>query len=268
MRQYLIEPMARGDYRKAQNIILSGAPGTGKTFLTTAFSQENNGVAMVSLSTKAFIENMSDIVSYFKDFYDNYGILSVLAIEDAEYLFTEALPTETVDYDGVVVSASKRELFLNMLSGRTEVPLKLVLTMNKPGVIDEAMRRRFLLIHVPLPSESDTGLYDRIARVDLNNLLGEPGIGSKTEELVQTLVEYSRGYPPAFVFGLTQMVVTRMENNDQFSPGLVAECAVDLKNGFPIGEIKKADAYSASIANQIGVLTRQSILRVNHNNNY
>jgi hypothetical protein len=255
IHEQLIEPLAQGKLDEAQDIMLVGAPGTGKTAITTAFSRIDNGVALVSVNAKKFLSGGKRILNELASFHDRYGIHSVVILQDAEALFTNALFMGS-EGAGAPVDPEKRQFVLELLNGERPTRVKFLLTVNKPGYIDEALRRRFLLLYAGLPGEDDRKLYTRMADASLARLLSDGDSDRLRSELAPIIAEESLGYPQAFVAKLSEMVLPHLRKlkgnpkKDGKLKKIVKTNSQRLKDGYPIKEIKELDQLARKVAAQ------------------
>lgn len=165
------------------NILLYGAPGTGKTLFARYFAEqvgmeyaETTGGAF--LQKGAGIEAVNSIFDYAKK---TKGL--ILFIDEADSLF--------VDRNQLAVgqNAYKYEVldhFLNLL-GEPNNKLMVICATNHPVVFDEAMSRRFSqAIEMPLPREK---AREKLFELYLSRLEESFDKGSHEKELVAKIVK-------------------------------------------------------------------------------
>lgn len=165
------------------NILLYGAPGTGKTLFARYFAEqvgmeyaETTGGAF--LQEGAGIEAVNSIFDYAKK---TKGL--ILFIDEADSLF--------VDRNQLAVgqNAYKYEVlnhFLNLL-GEPNNKLMVICATNHPVVFDEAMSRRFSqAIEMPLPREK---ARQKLFELYLSRLEESFDKGSREKEIVSKIVK-------------------------------------------------------------------------------
>lgn len=253
--EHLLEPLGEGRLEDAQDILIVGTPGTGKTAITTAFSRMDTGAALVSVSSREFLKYGESILDELVKFYDRYGIYTALVLQDAESLFTNALILGSKG-EGAPVDPDKRQFVLDVLNGERNTKVKFILTINKPGYIDEALRRRFLTLYVGLPDKEDVDLYNRIASASLLRLIPSQEKEELRQILTPMLAQESLGYPPAFVAKVAEMLISPLNklngksNDIKEISRIVNTCSERLKAGYPIKEIEELDIVAQEIGSQ------------------
>lgn len=252
----LIEPLASDQINQAQDIMIVGPPGTGKTAITTALSRIDNGVSFVSISSKQFLKNGTGIIEELVTHHDRYGIHSILVIQDAEAMFTDTL-NKGSDGNDAAIDPEKRAIVLELLNGERPTKVKFLLTINKPGCIDEALKRRFLLIYAGLPNPDNSDLYIKMAEGNLSRFLPEDVFFQVAPTLAPMIAEESKGYPPAFIEKLTQMILKPLQRlalsgeiTEENARGIIKKKSIRLKKGYPIAEIREQDEMAKKVAAQ------------------
>jgi len=145
---------------------------------------------------------------------------------------------------------------LDVLNGERRTKAKFVLTINKPGCIDEALRRRFLTTYIGLPDKEDSVLYGKIASASLFRLMPAEKDSELREMLSPILASESLGYPPAFVAKVAEMIISPLNKLNGQSKDtkeltkVVNMCAERLKAGYPIKEIRELDVVAQKIGDQ------------------
>jgi ATPase family AAA domain-containing protein 3A/B len=171
-----------GKFKSAySNVLLYGAPGTGKTLFARYFAEqvkmeyaETTGGAF--LQEGAGIEAVNSIFDYAKK---TKGL--ILFIDEADSLFVDcnqlAVGKNAIKYEVL-------DHFLNLL-GQPSNKLMLICATNHPVVFDEAMSRRFTqAIEMPLP---DQKAREQLFLLYLSKLEGNFQKGSQEQEVVSKL---------------------------------------------------------------------------------
>ncbi|GJJ78048.1 spastin [Entomortierella parvispora] len=170
----------------AKGVLLFGPPGTGKTMLAKAVSQESKStffsISASSLTSKFVGESEKLVRALFAIAQELQP--SVIFIDEVDSILTERSENEH--------EASRRlkTEFLLQFDGTGSNPDDRVLVMgatNRPQELDEAARRRFVKrIYIPLPeAETRRGLLTKL-------LAGQDYQISSSE--MQKLVLYTEGY--------------------------------------------------------------------------
>ncbi|KKR69868.1 MAG: hypothetical protein UU12_C0035G0006 [Candidatus Woesebacteria bacterium GW2011_GWA2_40_7b] len=253
VKTHLLEPLGEGRIEDAQDIMIVGTPGTGKTALTTAFSRIDNGCALVSIPAKVFLETGKQIIETVANFYDRYGIYTALVLQDAESLFTNTLVVGS-EGSGAPVDPNKRQFVLELLGGERKAQAKFLLTINKPGYIDEALRRRFLSIYFGLPKNED---HQKITEACLDRSFSGEYFNAFRNLALPLITSESYGYPPAFTAKLCEMLVSPVSklnghsNDAEVIQILINSCSIKLKHGYPIKEIRDLDQVARRMTLQM-----------------
>lgn len=266
IQEHLLDPLKDGRLKDAQDIMIVGAPGTGKTALTTAFSRIDTGVALVSINSLQFLHQGSLYLDELAQFHDRYGIYSVLVLQDAEALFTDRLQLGS-DGEGAPIDPAKRQIVLEVLNGERESKVKFLLTINKPGYIDEALRRRFLVLYAPLPDGNDSEIYQKMAEASMNRAFSDDNLRGIIGKLIPVVARESKGYPQAFVAKLSEMLISPLSklngnlHNERKLKEVVGLCSRRLKDGYPIKEIRELDTSAQKVAAQTRLDARNMFQR-------
>ena len=170
---------------KFSNVLLTGAPGTGKTMFAKRLAQES-GMSYAFVSAGAFFQEGAGIAAI-KDLFawakKTNGLL--LFIDEADGLFVDRTKLKA-DSDQYKIVCE----FLSYLGERSD-KFMLVMATNHPVLFDEAMQSRLdEVIEVPLPDQS---MREQILHMYTDTVLCDASNNSKFVESARNVMN------PAFV---------------------------------------------------------------------